>query len=197
MTLHFQSYLGTEIESVIPDLARLRIKVFRDFPYLYDGNEDYESDYLATYSRTPTAIVVAALDGDKIVGAATGMAMEDHDDDFARPLAEIGIDHSDVFYCAESVLLAEYRGQGAGHTFFDAREEHARALGRTHSAFTSVLRPADHPSRPKGYRPLDGFWRKRGYSRLDGAVASFEWTDIGATEPTRKSLQYWMKDLRA
>ena len=29
------------ISAVIPDLARLRIGVFREFPYLYDGSLDY------------------------------------------------------------------------------------------------------------------------------------------------------------
>jgi hypothetical protein len=74
----------------------------------------------------------------------------------------------DVFYCAESVLLSSCRGQGAGHAFFDRREAHAARLGFGKVAFCGVVRPADHPARPEGYRPLDGFWRARGYAPLDG-----------------------------
>ena len=29
---------GAAIEPALPDIARLRIAVFRDFPYLYDGS---------------------------------------------------------------------------------------------------------------------------------------------------------------
>ena len=100
-----------------------------------------------------------------------------------------------IFYCAESVLLPEYRGQGIGHAFFDARESHARDLGLTFSAFCSVIRPADHPARPAGYRPLDDFWRKRGYQPLPGVVAQFSWRDLGDKAETEKDLQFWMRSL--
>ena len=38
------------LESYLEDLAQLRIKVFRAFPYLYDGSIDYEMSYLETYT---------------------------------------------------------------------------------------------------------------------------------------------------
>ena len=58
--------------------------------------------------------------------------------------------------------------------FFDRREAQARSLGRfTHSAFCAVVRPPDHPLRPKDYVPLDAFWGRRGYDRADGMTAHF------------------------
>ena len=36
-----------EIQAHVDELAALRIRVFRDFPYLYDGDLDYERAYLA------------------------------------------------------------------------------------------------------------------------------------------------------
>jgi GNAT superfamily N-acetyltransferase len=100
-----------------------------------------------------------------------------------------------VFYCAESVLLPAYRGQGIGHAFFDRREAFARDAGFAYSVFCGVIRPDDHPSKPVRYRPLDGFWRKRGYRPLDGAVAQFRWTDLGDDHETAKPLQVWMRTL--
>ncbi|MBT9386479.1 GNAT family N-acetyltransferase [Pseudooceanicola sp. CBS1P-1] len=185
---------GARLEGALDDVARLRIAVFRDWPYLYEGTLEYERGYLADY-LSETAVVVAAFDGPLIVGVATGMGMEAHSDDFAAPFAGRPEALEQVFYCAESVLLPDYRGQGIGHAFFDARESHARALGRRYSAFCGVQRPADHPARPADYRPLDGFWRKRGYAPLPGVVATFHWTDIGAAEATPHPLQFWMKSL--
>ena len=152
---------GQQVGEVLDDLARLRIAVFRDWPYLYDGDADYERDYLRAY-QSPGAVVVAAYDGARMVGAATGAPMEHHASDFAAAFAGRPEPLEQIFYCAESVLLPDYRGRGLGHAFFDGREAQARALGRRFSAFCSVMRPADHPSRPAGYRPLDGFWRGRG-----------------------------------
>ena len=46
MTLNVKSLVGEEMKSVLPDLARLRMVVFRDWPYLYDGTLEYEEQYL-------------------------------------------------------------------------------------------------------------------------------------------------------
>lgn len=186
---------GPTLEAALDDVAALRIAVFRDWPYLYDGDRDYERRYLDTYRTSAEAVLVGAFDGARLVGAATGTPMADHAEEFAAPLTAAGIGLDDVFYCAESVLLPAYRGQGVGHRFFDLREAHARRLGATASVFCSVIRDPAHPMRPEGYRPLDAFWRKRGYAPVDGAVAQFDWTDLGETEPSRKPLQIWMRSL--
>lgn len=186
---------GPTLESHLDDVARLRIDVFRDWPYLYDGDLGYERDYLAVYRDNPRAVVVGAFDGSRLVGAATGMPMQDHADDFAAAFEGTGKDLGTIFYCAESVLLPAWRGHGIGHRFFDLREDHARALGLTESAFCAVMRPADHPMRPAGYAPLDPFWRKRGYQPLPGVVANFGWKDLGDADESRKSLQFWSRPL--
>lgn len=186
---------GDAIRSVIPDVAALRIAVFRDFPYLYDGDLDYERDYLAKLCATPRAVVIIARAGERIVGAATGAPLIDVDADWSAPFLARGMTIDNRFYCAESVLLAEWRGMGIGHAFFDEREAHARALGMNTPCFCSVLRPDDHPARPRNYRGNDGFWRKRGYRPLAGVVAGFSWRDIGNRTETGKALQFWGREL--
>ena len=186
---------GAALDAALDDVARLRIAVFRDWPYLYDGSLDYERGYLESYRASAAAVVVGAFDGARLVGAATGTPLEDHAEDFAAPFAQTGLALNQVFYCAESVLLPDYRGQGLGHAFFDAREAHARRLGRSHSVFCAVIRSPDHPMRPADYRPLDAFWRKRGYAPLPGVVARFKWRDLGEAESTEKPLQFWGREL--
>ena len=186
---------GEELAAALDDVARLRIEVFRAFPYLYDGDFDYERKYLEPYRESPGAIIVGAFDAGRLVGAATGTPLADHADDFAAAFAGTGITLDDVFYCAESVLLPAYRGQGIGHAFFEHRESHARALGFGKSAFCAVVRPKDHPMKPEGYQPLDPFWRKRGYAPLEAVVAGFSWKDLGDTEETEKPLQFWMREI--
>lgn len=195
MTLRVEALTGAALEAALDDVARLRIAVFRAWPYLYDGDQAYERRYLQTYRDSPGAILAGAFDGGRLVGAATGTPMEDHAEDFAAPFAATGLELSDIFYCAESVLLPEYRGQGAGHRFFDIREGHARGLGRRFVAFCGVKRPDDHPEKPPAYRPLDAFWRSRGYTPLPGVVAEFRWRDIGENAETAKPLQFWIKEL--
>lgn len=186
---------GAALEAALDDVARLRIEVFRAWPYLYDGDLEYERKYLQSYRDSDRAIVVGAFDDDLLIGASTGAPLTDHADDFAAAFEGTGLDLSQIFYCAESVLLSDYRGQGVGHKFFDLREAHARSLGFTKCAFCGVQRPADHPMRPKNYRPLDAFWRARGYEPLPGVIAQFSWKDIGEEGETLKPLQFWWRDL--
>lgn len=193
--LRVETLTGAALDAALDDVARLRIAVFRDWPYLYDGDLAYERGYLDSYRDNPAAVMAGAFDGARLVGVATGTPLEDHAADFAAAFAGTGIALDSVFYCAESVLLPEYRGRGIGHAFFDAREAHARSLGRRKSAFCAVIRPEDHPRRPAGYRPLDDFWRKRGYAPLEGAIARFRWKDLDEAGETAKPLQFWISDL--
>lgn len=196
MTIEVTSLVGKEIETVLPDLARLRIIVFRDWPYLYDGTIEYEEKYLAKLAAAKGAVCVVARDGEQVVGASTAAPMIEHADEFAEPFQNAGYDLNKIFYCGESVLLTSHRGHGLGHAFFDHREAHARKLGGfTHSTFCRVERPDDHPLKPADYRPLDGFWHKRGYAPVEGLVATYAWKDIDQDEETEHLMQFWMKAL--
>lgn len=186
---------GDELEAHLDDVAGLRIAVFRDWPYLYDGSLDYEREYLQTYRDSAGALLVGAFHGERLVGASTSTPMEDHASEFAAPFKDQGVALETILYGAESVLLPEYRGIGLGHRFVDLREDHARALGRTHVAFCSVIRPGDHPSRPASYRTNDAFWRGRGYAPLPGVLAAFAWKDLGDAGESVKQLQFWMRAL--
>jgi len=133
-----------ELRAFLPDLARLRIQVFRDFPYLYDGTVEYEEKYLETYLRCPESIVVLVLDGENVVGATTGLPMDAETTEFQQPFLDAGYDPARIFYCAESVLLPAYRGRGVYPRFFAEREGHAESLGRFDlCCFCCVQRPED------------------------------------------------------
>ena len=191
-------FRGAEISPWLDDVARLRIAVFRDWPYLYDGDSDdpYEREYLAAYAASADSVLVLALDGGHVVGAATGLPLADDPDVFSAPLRKAGLPVREVFYFGESVLLPGYRGRGLGHAFFDEREAHARALDRFRwTAFCSVDREAEDPRRPPGYRSNDSFWHKRGYARLPGMTAHLPWNEIGRGE-VQHPLTFWLHDLK-
>lgn len=194
--LDIRRFSGSALHDYIDDVARLRIEVFREFPYLYDGTMDYERRYLQTYVNCPEAVVVVAFDGARIVGASTGIPLRNEEDGFRQPFLQQGFDADRIFYCAESVLQRDYRGQGVGGRFFDEREAHARALGGFDwYAFCAVERPADHPLKPAAYVPHDAFWHKRGYTRHPELGATYHWKDIDQPEQTSKRLVFWLKSV--
>lgn len=191
-----RGFRGAEIAPWLDHVARLRIAVFRDWPYLYEGDVGYERDYLAAYADSPDSVSVLALDGDRVVGASTGLPLADDADVFSAPLREAGMPVEQVFYFGESVLLPEYRGLGIGHAFFDRREAHARALGRFRwTAFCAVDRDDGDARRPADYRANDAFWRKRGYMRQPDITMHLPWNEAGRGE-TGHALTFWLRDWR-
>ena len=197
MTLAIRTFSGTEAMRYLPDLARLRITVFRDFPYLYDGDLAYEERYLSTYAGSEGSIFVFAFDGDRVVGASTGTPMAAETDEVKAPFLASGRDPKDYFYFGESVLLAAYRGHGIGVAFFAKREAQARRLGFRYTTFCAAERPADHPRRPVDYVPLDAFWHKRGYHHYPELRTTFTWRDLDEEAESEKPLSFWIKDLAA
>lgn len=186
----------SELITHVTDLARLRIDVFREFPYLYDGNPAYEETYLATYVQCPDSVIVLARDHGRVIGASTGIPLAAEVADFQQPFQQAGHDPQTIFYCGESVLRPEYRGRGVYRHFFQEREKHARSLKScTHIFFCAVVRPDDHPRRPAGYVPLDRVWNHFGYQKFPELVTTFLWKDLDDDMETPKPMVFWGKTL--
>jgi len=195
MAIEVRRIPGEEIRLYLADAARLRISVFREYPYLYDGDEASEQEYLTSYLNCPRSVFVLALDGGRVVGVSTGLPMADADESFQAPFIAAGLPPEEWFYFGESVLDPGYRGQGIGHRFFDEREGHARELGFRRTCFCSVIRPDDHPLKPAGYRPHDVFWTKRGYTRQAHLKARFSWKQIDPPREVGNELVFWTREV--
>ena len=192
----YKTFKSKEIESVFDDLARLRITVFKDFPYLYEGTIEYEKEYLKIYSKSDRSFLFTVYDGDKMVGATTCIPLTDETEEVKKPFLDLGMDIDSIFYFGESILLSQYRGLGIGNRFFDERETHAEHFGTFKmTCFCAVARPNNHPMKPTNYRPLDEFWIKRGYHKEVALESKFEWLDINESVSTFKSMIYWTKNI--
>jgi GNAT superfamily N-acetyltransferase len=189
--------VGAAMLPYLDDLARLRIAVFREWPYLYEGDRDYERTYLAAYARSPSSVCVLAFAGDEIVGASTGVPLAHDSVSFHQAFVERGIAVDDVFYFGESVLLQAWRGRGIGHRFFDEREAHARRAGFRLAAFCSVIRDAGDPRCPTDYHGNEVFWRKRGYASAGDMACEIDWKEPGDEVPRRHRLGFWMRALES
>lgn len=192
--ISFRRLAGPELLEFLPDLARLRIEVFRAFPYLYEGTMDYEQSYLQTYIKAPESVIVGAFDGEQLVGAATATALIREPDYVTKAFKNYGWEPSAFFYYGESVLQKAYRNRGIGVRFFVEREKHARALGYDRAVFCAVDRPTDHPRRPEGYVALDDFWKRRGFHKVAGLQCHFSWQDLDESAQSEKSMTFWRKD---
>lgn len=155
-----------EINPWLEALADLRIEVFREFPYLYDGSHDYERRYLRTYAESHRGVLVVALAGDEVIGAATGLPMTDESEAFRRPFMAQGLDVDGIFYFGESVLRQSWRGRGIGVDFIRS--------ARTSLVSTDFIPPCSVP------------WIGRGIIRY-GRRTMYPWMHSGKNGVTSGS----------
>jgi len=193
--LTFETLSGPALQPLLPTLSILRKAVFREWPYLYEEAGDSEEAYLGAYARAPGSAIVICRHGDRVVGAATCGPMTEGQADVRACFEAAGLDPARFCYFGESVLLPAFRGYGAGHRFFDAREAHARALGLPEATFCSVVRDSADPRCPADYRALDDFWARRGYAKRPELVVRLLWAESGATEEIDHTLVFWTRGL--
>jgi len=191
----FKNVYGQAIEHYFADLSRIRITVFKEWPYLYQGSIKYERDYLQHYFNHERSLCILCLHDHQVVGISTLMPLAGEHDDLKKPLQDAGYDISKIFYYSESCLLKPFRGQGAYAEFFRRRQAHVNSFGADYEriCFCSVVRPDEHPLKPADYRPLYDTWRNYGFEKVDDVQMSFLWQDLDQDVETRKFLDVWMK----
>lgn len=195
MGTKFIEVSGSAIEYHLEDIAKLRIEIFKEFPYLYDGNIDYEKQYLETYVSSNKSLVILAYIENKLVGVSTCIAMNDSDDYFRCVFSKEGFNINKSFYFGESIVLKEFRGNKIGFEFFKKREQFARRIYPNIEliAFCSVDRPNNHGLRPKSYKSLNQFWSRLGYSIYRSAKVNYSWKDIDNESESLKQMSVWIK----
>lgn len=194
-TLEINCLKGSAIQTYIHDLATMRIKVFKEYPYLYDGDIASELQYLKSFQACNDSVMVLASDEKKVVGFSTGMPLAQTDTAWQIPFLTSSINPEDIFYLGESILLSEYRGRKIYKHFFWERENVARQMDFSYTAFCAIERPIDDPKRPPNYFSFDKIWHAYGYKKYPALLVNYEWVEIGDNAVSKKTLAFYLKKL--
>jgi GNAT superfamily N-acetyltransferase len=179
----------------VDDLATLRLEIFPEYPYLYQGRREDELAYLGSYAETPDACVILACDGLTVVGAATGMPLVYEDAQMRAAFAATTFPLNEVYYVGELLFLPAYRNCGLGRKLLAQLESRIRSLGSyRYLTCATVERPDDHPLRPRDYTPITRFLARTGFVRLHGVTTHFMWREIDGVKRDH-CMQFWSKEL--
>ena len=188
-----QLVAGQEVEQYIDDLALLRISVFREYPYLYEGNMEYERSYLQKFVQGEDCIIAVVLDNGHVVGAVSGLPLALEEAEVRGPWKKAS-SLDGVYYISEILLKPDYRGLGLGKQLMEALEEWVAASGKfTEIALATVVRPKDDPRRPATYRDAQRFFADRNYHIKEGVTCTIAWQEIDEADTTSKPLQFWSR----
>ncbi|MGF1532045.1 MAG: GNAT family N-acetyltransferase [Puniceicoccaceae bacterium] len=189
-------FVGGAIREVLNTIAGLRLEVFREFPYLYDGTMESEERYLSGFAEDEASICVIAKVNGKVVGISTGAPLKSEDQAYRGPFQRHGYDLSKIFYYGESVVRKGYRGMGIGNRFMEEREAHVRRLGRfDFVTFFVVERPPNDYRRPQDYFSPEGLWDRWGFRKHPELNTVFSWKEVGEEQETPKPMDFWLKYL--
>jgi GNAT superfamily N-acetyltransferase len=194
--IHVRSFTGIGLKPYLHMIAKLRMEVFREYPYFEEPDRDRETQFLRKLFSNKESIGVLIFDNTTLVGASLGYPLTVEEPSLHRPFKERHLNIESYFFFADSVLLKAYRGRGIGHHFFDAREAHVIHYKKfKHICFCVLDHPEIDQQRPKDFIPLLDFWRKRGYIKHSEMKCFLAWKGIGEAHSTEKQMIYWIKDL--
>lgn len=190
-------FQGKEILQWIDVMAELRIREFREFPYLYVGNIENERKYLEAYANVTDSLFVLAFDGDVVAGISTGVPLGKAQEVLpggAELLASHGLDVQTFYYYGEIIVAPAYRGRWLASKLFHEQAERVKQLGYSAACGMTVDRGLDHPLRPKDYRDEYLIGKKMGFVSTDIHI-ELEWPTLaidGSVENLKHSLSFWM-----
>ncbi|MDO4570881.1 MAG: hypothetical protein Q4D38_10885 [Planctomycetia bacterium] len=192
--MRFQLFLGNEIEPHLESLGRLRLKVFREYPYLYEGALETEVEHLKCYSRDASGMLLALFDdADRLVGAATGLpALAPWED--ASLLVFDPQREGKTFYWGEFILEKPFRGKKWGQEMYRRGEETIfRTLGFENIGIYMIRTSEADAKRPADYLDVKEFVKRRGYRLLPDAQVVWDWAPVGETRKVPHTLDAWLK----
>jgi GNAT superfamily N-acetyltransferase len=194
--IHVRSFTGTGLKSYLHSVAKLRMDVFREYPYFEEPDLDRETQTLRKVLSHRESIGVLIFDNTTIVGASVGYPLAIEEKSLLKPFKERRLDIDSYYAFGDSVLLKAYRGRGIGHHFFDAREAHVAHYKKyKHICFCFPEHSETDTDAPKDFIPLSDFWRKRGYILHPEMKCTLSWKTIGEAHLTEKNMIYWIKEL--
>lgn len=187
---------GKEIIPYLRNLARLRIDVFKEWPYLYDGDDDGEEKYLQIYANTENALCVVALEGKSVVGAVTGIPANESMKEVQDAFVEKNLPLDNAYYLGEFMLVKGFRERGIGKKMYLAFETLLKEKrGCEKVVLCEISRDKSDKRKPAEYKSLTPFWESLGYERLPNWKTSFLYKEIGQSEESLHTMHFREKNL--
>ena len=187
---------GREIAPYIDKIADLRITIFREYPYLYEGQGFDERSYLLMYPQSAQSLLVLVEDGDRVIGAALGLPLMESMEEIKSLFKAQEIHPEQFFYLGEVLLLESYRRQKMGLKMYQQLEQEVKKMGGYEKiTFCEIVRSKNDLKKPFNHRSLDDFWRRQGYTKHPHLAVHFSWREIGEIEQTNHPMVFWIKDL--
>jgi len=193
---------GKEIENHIDSIAALRLSAFKEYPYLYVGNMEYEKNYLKGYIEEKNATLLQAKVNSELVGVFTGTSLIGNSDivkDAKSIFEKHGLLPAEYYYSGEMIVLTKHRSLQMAKNLFFLQKKIAKDFGYKKLCALVVERENDHPQKPTDYKSLSSLYERAGFKETD-IYLNYHWPTImldGTVQEMEHKLKFLVLDLRA
>ena len=186
------------MKPLLPFVATLRINIFREHPYLYDGDFKEEMDDLEHCTQLSDNAIAVAYYKDTPVGFLYGLSLAAFTPHFENPVGDLfkekNLDPATCYYFGDIIILPEHRGNHLSEKLFDTLETYAQKQGYKSASFITESHEA-HPLKPANYKSLDPLWTALKYKKT-GLTSYGSWQTHqpdGTIKKQQHSADIWFK----
>jgi GNAT superfamily N-acetyltransferase len=194
--IHLEIFQGESIIPYVKDIADLSVRIYKEYPYLYEGTEEEYLPFIEHYTQFNEGIACILFDSAKPIGVAIGMPMNEMREKYKDPFVNARPQEScdEVFYLGEVLLLKAHRGQGLGKKMYlelERKIQENKIMKKV--CFCKIDETKRDPLMPNGYKPLDGFWKKLGFHKCEDIRVTVYWCNVNEESESPHEMVYWLK----
>ena len=199
--LEYKTFKGKEIIDYIDLVSQFRIENFKEFPYLYKGNMEYEREYLEGFSSNLESRLILVYENKNVIGISTSLPfLSEYDilEDGPSLFKSMGKNPRDFFYFGEVIISSNFREKGICKEIFRIQEKIAKQLNYKDICFLTVVRDRNDPRMPINYSNPSSIWDSLGYKPIEEKTLNFEWPTIhidGTVKNIENPMKFWLKEL--
>lgn len=189
-----------ELEPLLPFVAQLRVDIFKNYPYLYDGDIQEEMDDLQKYAQDDNSALAIAYRNDTPIGFLGGSDLTAYSWHFENSVPDMfknaGLNPQEYYYFTDVIILPEHRGNGLSPQLFKALEKYAQNKGSNGSCFITEHHE-NHPLKPDNHKSLVPLWNGLNYKKST-LITYASWPTHqadGTIKQERHPLVFWFKNL--
>lgn len=185
---------GKEISRYQEQFIQMRMAFYREYPYLYSGNKEFERKYFNMFIANADSRLIVAKEEEEVVGMIIGMPLKATMEDIQKPFKEMERPVDSIYYLGDILVPKNHKGEGIGSALYEEFEGVVRGMKKYKEIdLYEIVRPTQHPRKPQDYKPLETFWEKRGYDLEADIRTQLSWKEIGEKQETPHSLIVYLK----
>jgi GNAT superfamily N-acetyltransferase len=187
---------GQELLSNIPEFAKLRLTIFREYPYLYEGDPALEKSYLSLFASSSDAFFIVAKIKNQVVGAISGLPLDVAQKEIRDVFHQSAIETGEYYALCEIIVLKEHRNKKIGSVLYKEFENQLLKMKRYKKVVLwQIVRAQGDLKRPNDYFSLDNFWCKKGFIKHPEFICYIHWKEISDKEESSHRFEFWIKEL--